>query len=185
MVVESTFVIGLDESDPTLQIMDSTDNADANGRANQRAISVEVVGDGVGPFTDWQVREIIRIGRWAAANHPIERRIIPSEAASGFGWHVMFGAPGPWTSSNGKVCPGAARIAQLKSVIFPAIFSDTEPEEDMPSANEIATALTALLERRNSPLQRLMAASESSAKDSAKALGLLEKLVAEAATPKV
>lgn len=125
--VESTFVVGLDPSDPTLQIMDSTDRADANIRANERAIAVEVVGDGVGPFTDWQVSELIRLGRWAMANHPIEPRIIPSEPESGFGWHVMFGAPGPWTTARGKVCPGANRIHQLKTVIFPAIFAGSGP----------------------------------------------------------
>lgn len=130
VVVESTFIIGLTAADPTLQIMDSTDLADANGSANRRGISVEVVGDGVGPYTAWQIGELIRIGRWAAATHPIERRIIPSEAASGFGWHVMFGAPGPWTSVRGKVCPGNARVEQLKSTVFPAIFGASATQED-------------------------------------------------------
>jgi len=122
VVVESTFIIGLTPKDPTRQIMDSTDRADANGAANNRAISVEVVGDGVGPYTQWQIDELIRIGIWAAQTHPIDPRIIPSESASGFGWHVMFGAPGPWTSVRGKVCPGNARIKQLKEIVFPAIF---------------------------------------------------------------
>ena len=123
VVVESTFIIGPSSADPTLQIMDSTDRADANGSANNRAISIEVVGDGVGPYTQWQINELIRIGRWAASTHPIAKRVIPSEAASGFGWHVRFGAPGPWTSVRGKVCPGNARIDQLKRVVFPAIFA--------------------------------------------------------------
>lgn len=124
---ESTFIIGLTPADPTLQIMDSTDAADANTTANKRAISVEVVGDGVGPFTDWQLAELVRIGRWAAATHPIERRVIPAHDQSGFGWHVMFGAPGPWTTVKGKVCPGNARVAQLQTIVFPAIFA---PEEE-------------------------------------------------------
>jgi hypothetical protein len=129
VVVESTFIVGVTSDDPTLQIMDSTDNADANLKSNQRAIAVEVVGDGTGPFTEWQVKEIIRLGRWAADNHPIQRRICPTYTLSGFGWHVMFGAPGPWTTVNGKICPGPVRIDQLKNRIFPAIFS---PEDDMP-----------------------------------------------------
>lgn len=133
VVVESTFIVGLSKVDPTLQILDSTAVADASGSASKRAISVEVVGDGVGGYNDWQRSEIARLGRWAAANHPIEKRIIPSEAASGFGWHVMFGAPGPWTSVAGKVCPGAKRVAELKSTVFPAIFSNpTVQEDDMP-----------------------------------------------------
>ena len=115
--------------------MDSTDNADANISSNQRAISVEVVGTGDEPFTEWQVAEIIRLGRWAAAHHPIERRICPSATASGFGWHVMFGAPGPWTTVRGKVCPGSYRIGQLRSRIFPAIF---DPQEDeLPSVEDV------------------------------------------------
>lgn len=126
VVVESTFIVGKSAADPTLQIMDSSDNADANVAANQRGISVETVGTGNEPFTDWQVQELIRLGRWAAARHPIEKRIIPREPDSGFGWHVMFGAPGPWTTVRGKVCPGDLRIQQLKSTIFPAIFQEDD-----------------------------------------------------------
>lgn len=142
VVVESTFIVGVTSDDPTLQVMDSTDNADANLKSNQRAIAVEVVGDGTGPYTEWQVQEIIRLGRWAADNHPIERRVCPSYTKSGFGWHVMFGAPGPWTSVVGKICPGPVRIEQLKTRIFPAIFS---PEDDMPltdaDVNKVVKAL--------------------------------------------
>ena len=39
----------------------------------------------------------IAIAEWACQEHPIERRRIPAEDESGIGWHVMFGAPGPWT----------------------------------------------------------------------------------------
>jgi hypothetical protein len=130
VLVESTFIVGYGPSDPTLQVMDSTDRADANGRANQRGISVETVGTGDEPFTDWQVRELIRLGRWARETHGILPRIIPSEPEGGFGWHVMFGAPGPWTSVPGKVCPGGRRIGQLKTVIFPAVFAGAAPQED-------------------------------------------------------
>lgn len=151
VVVESTFIIGLTSADPTLQIMDSTDRADANGSANNRAISIEVVGDGVGAYTPWQIQELIRIGKWAAATHPIEKRIIPSEAASGFGWHVMFGAPGPWTSVRGKVCPGNARIKQLKEVVFPAIFAPgaAHVSSDYPVRGAIATAYNRVLHGMN------------------------------------
>lgn len=127
--VESTFIIGQTPDDPTLQLMDSTDRADANGSANGRAVSVEVVGRAGDPFTPHQRSELIRIGRWAADEHPIELRVIPSEAASGFGWHVMFGAPGPWTSVVGKECPGGRRIHELKHEIFPAIFNPPPREE--------------------------------------------------------
>lgn len=137
VVVESTFIVGWGPEDPTLQIMDSTDNADANGSANRRGISVEVVGDGVGGYNDWQIRELVRLGSWAKAAHGIPPRIIRTEPDPGFGWHVMFGAPGPWTSVRGKVCPGARRIQQLKDTVFPAIFSGANSmEDDMPLTNE-------------------------------------------------
>lgn len=137
VVVESTFIVGMTSDDPTLQIMDSTDRADANGSANVRAISVETVGDGTGPFTNWQVSEIIRLGIWAAANHPIERRICPAHDQSGFGWHIMFGSPGPWTTRR-KICPGPVRIQQLKDIIFPAIFAGNEENDDMAKADQDA-----------------------------------------------
>jgi hypothetical protein len=130
VVVESTFIVGLGPHDPTLQVMDSTDRADANGSANGRGISVEVVGDGTAGYTAWQRSELIRLGRWARQAHGIVPRVIPSESAGGFGWHVMFGAPGPWTTQRGKVCPGNARIRELKADIFPAIFGGTAPMED-------------------------------------------------------
>lgn len=130
VAVESTFIVGLGPSDPTLQLMDSTDRADANGSANGRGISVEVVGDGIDGYTDWQRAELIRLGRWARQAHGIPARIIPSESAGGFGWHVMFGAPGPWTTVRGKVCPGGLRIQQLKNDIFPAIFAGTAAQQE-------------------------------------------------------
>src|SRR3954464_15423803 len=100
IVVESTFIVGWGPEDPTRQIMDSTDRADANIAANDDGISVEVVGDGRSGYNAWQRAELIRLGQWAMTAHPeIGPQVIPSAAdsSSGFGWHVMFGAPGPWT----------------------------------------------------------------------------------------
>lgn len=133
VAVESTFIVGLTADDPTLQVMDSTDKADANGASNRRAISVEVVGTGDMPFTEWQVSELVRIGRWAVENHPIPRVRIPDPVEGGTGWHVMFGAPSAWTTVRGKVCPGSRRITQLREVVFPAIFrteTTPAPEDD-------------------------------------------------------
>jgi hypothetical protein len=97
IVVESTFVIGLSPADPTRQLLNSNEVADANLGANVTGISVEVVGQADDPYTDWQISELIRLGRWARANAPIKPQIIPDATGAGFGWHVMFGAPGPWT----------------------------------------------------------------------------------------
>jgi hypothetical protein len=121
VVVESTFVVGLEPSDSTRQLLDSTARADANLSANTTAISAEFVGRAEDPFTDWQVAEAIRLGKWAHAAHDIPKQLIPSPAGAGFGWHIMFGSPGPWTGVA-KECPGKKRIKQLKDTILPAIF---------------------------------------------------------------
>lgn len=129
IVVESTFVIGLSPSDPTRQLMDSAQTADANLGANASGISVETVGTEFDPFTDWQISELIRLGRWARSMHGIPGRVCPTATSSGFGWHVMFGAPGPWTPVA-KSCPGKVRIQQLQDRVFPVIFGSQE-EDDM------------------------------------------------------
>lgn len=49
--------------------------------------------------------------------------LIPATAPDGvgIGWHSMWGdnitAPNPWTTTKGKTCPGAARIAQVPQII--------------------------------------------------------------------
>lgn len=140
VVVESTFIVGLSPDDPTLQIMDSTDGADANGDANRPGISVEVVGLAGDPFTDHQVSELIRLGIWARSAHGIPAQVIPHATGAGFGWHVMFGAPGPWTSVRGKECPGKPRIRTLQAVIFPAIFDGHAPAAAAPAAPALTPA---------------------------------------------
>lgn len=122
VVVESTFVVGLSPADPTRQLLDSSAVADANWGANTTGISVEVVGTKDDPFTGWQIAELVRLGRWARAEHPIAARVCATATDSGLGWHVMFGAPGPWTPVA-KDCPGRTRIGQLKTVVFPAILA--------------------------------------------------------------
>jgi hypothetical protein len=139
VVVESTFVIGLSAADPTRQLLDSNATADANMSANQRAISIEVVGQAGDDYTDWQVGEILRICRWAIATHKIPLRICANPDDAGFGWHVMFGAPGPW-AAVAKVCPGPVRVQRLQRDIFPALFAAAAPapaptsteDDDMP-----------------------------------------------------
>lgn len=127
IVVESTFVIGLSPSDPTRQMLDSSEVADANLGANITAIPVETVGTKDDPFTEWQISELIRIGRWARKVHGIPPRLCPTATSAGYGWHVMFGAPGPWTPVA-KDCPGKVRIKQLHDRVFPAIFQDDEDD---------------------------------------------------------
>jgi len=144
VVVESTFVVGRSAEDPTRQLMDSSALADANLAANASGISVEVCGAGDEPFTDWQVAEVVRLGAWAHELHAIPHQLIPSPTGGGYGWHVMFGAPGPWTSVSGKVCPGQPRIDQLKGTIFPAIFGDKPVKRPVPVPAPVAAKPSSL-----------------------------------------
>jgi hypothetical protein len=131
VVTESNFIIRQDRRRRRL-----ADHGLGRARRRERrrqrpGISVECCGGGDEPLTDYQVGALVDLGIWARGAHPaIAARIIPTPTGSGFGWHVMFGAPGPWTTVNGKVCPGAPKIAQLKSTVFPAIFRGTPVQED-------------------------------------------------------
>jgi hypothetical protein len=116
---ESHFIVDYDGG--CLQIMEAYERADANTTASARALSVEVVGEAGEPFTPAQLARCQDIARWACQEHPVDRRQIPAHDASGIGWHVMFGAPGPWTSVRGKECPGSQRIAQVRDRIIPTV----------------------------------------------------------------
>ena len=123
--VESTLIVDYDGG--CLQVMETWARAEANGAANRRGISVEVVGVASEPYTPAQVARCLDIARWACDTNPIARRQIPAERESGIGWHVMFGAPGPWTSVSGKECPGPQRIAQVRTTLIAAI-TDSPPD---------------------------------------------------------
>lgn len=132
--VESTFIVDYDGG--CLQLLEAGEKADANVSASRRAISVEVVGTADEPYTPAQVATCIAIGRWAVDEHPIPAVACEAHNRPGIGWHVMFGAPGPWTAVRGKQCPGGARIAQVRDLIIPAVAAGhtipTDPEDDMP-----------------------------------------------------
>lgn len=107
------------------QYIDTARQADAQYRANIRAISLECEdkGDPIKyPYSDAQLEVMVRLGRWAMQHHPIEPRKCPTWDASGFGYHSMWGAPSNWTPSRGKTCPGATRIRQLETEVFPELF---------------------------------------------------------------
>lgn len=100
------------------QYMDTMIRADANRKANGFAVSIETWDNQqVIPWTHAQVEAIIRLCDWLCTTHPgIKRELIPHAFGSGIGYHVMFGAPGPWTPSV-KSCPGPPRIAQVPFII--------------------------------------------------------------------
>lgn len=123
------------------QYEDTTVMAEANLNANRRpdgtgAIAIETQGaDANGQWDPAQVQAIIRLVRWLCQTHGIPARLCPGPDAPGIGWHVMWGAPGPWTPAVGKVCPGPARIQQIHQSIMPHLVG---PEEDtLPSADDL------------------------------------------------
>ncbi|MBV7671365.1 N-acetylmuramoyl-L-alanine amidase [Streptomyces halstedii] len=142
--LESHFGIGYEAGDVGQYIGTET-RADANAGANRRsdgtgAVSAETASNlqGSDPWTDAQVEELIRLGVWLHQRHGIPLRICRTQSDPGFGYHSMF----PQWSTSGTACPGPARIAQFKSVVFPGIVAratgkTTEPttpsqEADVP-----------------------------------------------------
>jgi len=120
------------------QYQDTAHQAEANGAANSRAISVENAdmgpqfapwntGDGnaVPPFTPQQIEANARIAAWAHQQHGIPLELVPDSRPGrrGIGYHRL-GVPGYataggelWSSARGKSCPGPKRIAQIPQII--------------------------------------------------------------------
>lgn len=132
--LESHFWVGLDGT--IEQYMDTGVRADANLNGNGFLLSAETENTNHAVQTrDWdsdpwspqQIASLIKLCDWCAIVHPaIKRQQIPVWDGSGLGWHVMFGAPGPYTG-YAKVCPGRTRIEQFKSTILPAFVAGTTP----------------------------------------------------------
>jgi hypothetical protein len=108
------------------QFIGTQTRADANAGANRRsdgtgAVSIETASNlqGSDPWTDAQVEELIQLGVWLHEEHGIPLRICRSHSDPGYGWHSMF----PQWSTSGTACPGKARIAQFKTVVFPGIVA--------------------------------------------------------------
>ena len=116
------------------QYVDTTVRADANGDANAFAISIETESSPAATerWTEAQARAIVDLIVWCCRTHGIPPRVMTSSTGSGLGWHVMFGAPGPWTKVRGKTCPGPARIPQFRGEVVPAVQRalGAQPQED-------------------------------------------------------
>lgn len=126
------------------QYRDTSREADANYHGNSFEkngktygfISVETQGLAAGEWNDHQIAEIKKLLLWANKTHGIPLRRCPAWNEAGIGWHVMWGAPGPWTP-RAKVCPGPDRVKQFDNVLVPWFAHATEPEEeDMPNTRE-------------------------------------------------
>jgi hypothetical protein len=120
------------------QYQDTAHQAEANGAANARAISVENAdmgpqfapwntndGNAVPAFTAQQIEANARICAWAHTTHGIPLEPVPDSKPGrrGIGYHRL-GVPGYavtggelWSSARGKVCPGPKRIAQIPQII--------------------------------------------------------------------
>lgn len=101
------------------QYISTSRQADANRQANVRAISIETWDGGDPDHTPWTPRQmdlLVDLVAWCCVNHGIPVLQCPAWNQPGIGWHVMFGAPGPWTPVS-KSCPGRPRIAQMPELI--------------------------------------------------------------------
>lgn len=115
------------------QYRSTTKQADANYRGNgygsplRGYISIETQGGDNGSWNEAQIDSIIALCSWLLAEHStIERKVSTGTFSGGLGWHTMWGAgkgTNSWSNARGKTCPGAARIAQCKSIVFPAILA--------------------------------------------------------------
>lgn len=120
------------------QFMPFNRRADANYLANRRpdgtgAISTETEDDGdpVGkPWNAYQLGELVRFGTLLVRERILPARLCRTPSDPGIGYHALF--PGVWSNVAGKTCPGPTRIAQLKTIVLPAIVrgSGISPEPD-------------------------------------------------------
>lgn len=152
--LESHF--GVDYNGDVGQYIGTETRADANAGANRRAdgtgaVSVETASNtsASDPWNEKQIEDLIGIGVWMHEHHGVPLRICRSHADPGFGYHSMF----PQWSTSGTACPGKARIAQFKEVVFPGIVARATgakpPEEDEValSSADIAKVADAVVQR--------------------------------------
>lgn len=139
------------------QYRDTNYQADANNLANDFAVSIETQGYGAGEWTPQQLASIKRLLVWLNQVHPAIRLAKCDRwDGSGVGYHVQFGAPGPWTPVA-KSCPGPDRVRQYHDVIVPWLSAGASltEEDDMPTPeetraivrDEIAKAIPAIAEK--------------------------------------
>lgn len=125
------------------QYIDTDFQSWATAGGNGSVIAVETQGgvtnpDGE-PWTDAQVHSLAAICRWAHGDEGIPLSLMPDSrpGSRGIGYHRLGVKPWVvsggevWSSSAGKVCPGAAKIAQVPQIIALAQEDDDmTPEQD-------------------------------------------------------
>lgn len=149
---ESHFFVRLDGT--VEQYIDTTVMANANRRADVRAISIETEDDGRPEEIPWsqpQLAAIVKLVDWLCVTHKIPRVVCPAWDKPGIGWHSMWGfrdpiaqtgpVDNPWSSFRGKTCPGKTRIRQFVTVLMPAL--QTPPPTPTPA--EVDPAMFSLV----------------------------------------
>lgn len=119
--------------------------ADANYKANRfwkdggyrGAVSIETSSSisARGPWNNAQRDALVRLTRWITDQAGIPVRQCPAWDASGIGWHIMFGTPGPWTPVA-KSCPGPARIKQVPGIIEDVAYNPPVKDTFMAALSE-------------------------------------------------
>jgi hypothetical protein len=106
---------------------------ETEGGANPATVETE-------PWTPAQVATLARILRWAHDTEGVPLQLMPDSrpASRGAGWHKQGVDPWRvtggevWSTHYGKVCPGAAKIAQVPQIVALAQNPDQPTEDDMP-----------------------------------------------------
>ncbi len=141
--LESHFWVA--ESGRIEQYIDTGKRADANLNANNFAVSIETEST-VAATERWnpaQAAAIVKLVAWICDTHNIPKKQIENATGSGIGWHIMFGAPGPWTPVA-KSCPGPARVKQARDEIIPAVAKGSAPK---PIGELTVSDISKILER--------------------------------------
>lgn len=106
--------------------------ADANLNANDFSVSIETQGFGAGEWTVAQIAAIKALLLWLHSEADIPLIRCTAWNGKGVGYHVMFGAPGPWTPVA-KSCPGPDRIRQFDTVLVPWMKTALAPAPTTPT----------------------------------------------------
>lgn len=110
-----------------IQMRDTHYEADANLKGNSFTAangqrygyaSIETQGLEKGEWNSHQLANIKLVLKWLSETHSFPLRVAKSSTHPGVGYHIMFGAPGPWTPIS-KSCPGPDRIRQFYDVLVP------------------------------------------------------------------
>lgn len=108
---------GCDPVELITQLRDTHIQADANLKANARAISFESEGTGDEPWDQWQVLAIIQLFQWMHDIDGVPLVMCPDWDQPGIGYHRLYNE---WNKPYHS-CPGDKKVAQFRDVILPAL----------------------------------------------------------------